>query len=289
MKLLEINSDFCFTPTDGYSIASGLFNLICMKKILVVAVLLSCGVLGCKKVKMISYAGVFKLNKQIISSEGWDTTWMKEQAKIYTDRYYIYSGLSSDSDARFGFGTYELEAGNTVAEHNIFNSKVLDSAQIFVVHMNQSNKGFKGVVPDWARSKNTVYKLTEDYSKVPLSGKSALDGAWELDKIYWVKGKDTIRQHRNQFKVFWLGHFIVIKRYPIDLIGSQLKKGFDYGTFSLTGNKLNEAKEMSDLPKYIIGKSVMQISFNGENEYTQTGEDPFTHDKVTEVYKRLGN
>jgi len=257
-----------------------------MKKILIIAILLTGTMAGCKKVKTISYAGVFKLNKQIISNGRWDTTWIKEQAKIYTDRYYIYSGLSADSSVRFGFGTYELEAGNTVAEHNIFNSKALDSAQIFVVHVKQTHKGFTGTVPEWARSGSSVYKLTEDYSKVALSPASELDGVWELNKIYWVKGKDTIRQHRNQFKVFWRGHFMFIHRYPVDPVGAQLKNGFGYGKFALKGNKLMETEEMSSHAELINRNFLLKVTIKAD-EYTQVLNDPKTNMQTTEIYKRI--
>jgi hypothetical protein len=257
-----------------------------MKKILIVVALLSCAILGCKKVKIISYAGVFKLNKQIISSGAWDTTWMKEQAKIYTDRYYMYSGLSSDTDVRFGFGTYELESNKTIAEHNIFSSKVLDSAQIFVVQMNQTANGLTAVVPEWARSESASYKLTEDYIQVPSSGTSALDGVWELDKLYRVKGKDTTSQHETQFKIFWQGHFMFIRRYPVDPVGTQYNNGFGYGNFTLKKDTLYEMVEMSN-HKFLANKNITISIDRNANEYTEVFNDPETHLQTTQIYKKI--
>jgi len=257
-----------------------------MKKILIAVFLLSCVIAGCKKVKTISYEGVFKLNKQIVSDGRWDTTWMKEQAKIYTDRYYMYSGLSSDSDARFGFGTYEIGPNQTIVEHNIFNYKALDSAQVFVAQMKQSANALTAIVSDWARSKTTSYKLTEDYTKVPSSGASALDGVWELDKLYLVKGHDTTKQRETQFKIFWQGHFMFIRRYPVDLVATQYKNGFGYGQFLLKDNSLDETVEMSS-HEHIANKNFHTNINLKSNEYTEEFKDPKTNLQTIAVYKRI--
>jgi len=262
------------------------FNLGDMKKILIVIVLLSCMGAGCKKVKMISYSGVFKLNKQTISSEGWDTTWMQEQAKIYTNRYYMYSGLSSDSDVRFGFGTYELETKKSIAEHNIFNNKALDSAQVFVVQMNQTPNELTAIVPEWARSKSASYKLTENYIKVPSTGTSVLDGAWELNKLYSVKGNDTTMQRETQFKMFWQGHFMFIHRYPVDPVGTQYKNGFGYGQFALKNNTLDETVEMASHQDLVNKNLIIHVKLK-TNEYTEEFNDPKTNLQTIKIYKRI--
>ena len=179
-----------------------------MKKVLIFAILISCIFLGCKKVKKVSYAGVFKLEKQTISGGQRDTTWIKEQMKIYTDQNYIYAGITADSSVRIAIGSYELGSRDTIVEHNIFNSRALDSTQIFVVSITKKNNGFTSVIPEWARTGSVRYKLTEEYSSIPLTGPSALDGVWELDKMYHVKGKDAVVQHETKFKVFLRGHFM---------------------------------------------------------------------------------
>lgn len=257
-----------------------------MKRIFIATILLSCISIGCKKVKKISYAGVFKLNKQTVSSGGWDTTWMKEQAKIYTDRYYMYSGLTSDSDVTFGFGTYEIAGSKTIAEHNIFNSKVLDSAQIFVLQMDQVANGLTAVVSEWARSKNSSYKLTENYTKIPSSGTSGLDGVWELDKLYRVKGLDTTRQRETQFTMFWQGHFMFIHRYPVDPVGTQYKNGFGYGKFVLKDNHLDETLEMSSHSD-LVNKNIPAHIDLKTNEYTEKFNDPKTNLQTIKIYKRI--
>ena len=257
-----------------------------MKKILIAVVLFSCIVSGCKKVKRLSYQGVFKLEKQTISGGKKDTTWIREQMKIYTDRNYIYAGIAADSSLRMGIGSYELDSGNRIDEHNIFNNKALDSTQIFVVSITQTNKGFTGNVPDWSHLNGTQYKLTEEYTKVPLAGRSILDGAWNLDKMYHVKGKDTSIQQETKFKVFWGGHYMFIHRYPVNAVGSQYKDGFRYGMFELRNNVLHE-KETMGVPFDRADRDLNSKVIINKKEYTQVFIDPETKGQTIEVYKQL--
>ena len=258
-----------------------------MKKILIGAALLSCLLSGCKKVQRLSYSGVFKLEKQTISDGNKDTTWIRKQMKVYTDRNYIYGGMASDSSIRIGIGSYELDSGNRVVEHNIFNSKALDSTQIFVVSVKKTNAGFVAVVPDWGRTKYTTFKLTEEYSKLPLGGSSALDGVWELDEIYRVKGKDTARQHETKFKVFWRGHSLFIHRYSVAPVGDQYKDGFGYGTFSLKNNILCESEKMASQINRVNRSFNTRVTFSGPDKFLQLFTVPGTHEQTTELYKRI--
>src|ERR1700753_3729195 len=111
-----------------------------MKKILIYMVLVACIISGCKKVVQTSYSGIFKLEKQVISGGGRDTFSDLSKMKIYTDHYYIYSGIGPDTTVHIGLGTYALDSSNTIVEHNIFNNRALDSAQIFVVKIAPSAK-----------------------------------------------------------------------------------------------------------------------------------------------------
>src|SRR5882757_4317964 len=132
-----------------------------MKKVLTFVVLVSCIFWGCKKVKKISYAGVFKLEKQTISGGGKDTAWIKDQMKIYTNQNYIYGGIAADSSVHIGVGSYALDSNNRIDEHNIFNSRALDSTQISVVSIAKKKDGFISAVPEWARTGPVWHKLTE--------------------------------------------------------------------------------------------------------------------------------
>jgi hypothetical protein len=258
-----------------------------MKKILIYSALLSCMISGCKKIEKIYYSGVLKLDKQVVSGGKKDTVIAKEQMKIYTDHNYMYAGVAPDSSVTFGLGSYELDSDSTIVEHNIYNNRALDSAQIVVVTVKKTGNGRTEIIPDFGRYKSVTYKMSEEYIKLPVTGASNLDGTWELDKVFWVKGKDTLRQHETQFKVFWRGHFMFIHHYPINALGTDYKNGFGYGTFSLKNNTLNEEDKMSSHSVLLNRKFVIKITFNGKDKYSQVTEDPKTKEQTTEVYKRL--
>ncbi|MGZ3750052.1 MAG: hypothetical protein ACXVB0_06795 [Mucilaginibacter sp.] len=258
-----------------------------MKKILIGAVLLGCLIAGCKNIVKINYSGVFKLNRQVISGGGKDTVLVKEQVKIYTDHNYMYAGLAPDSSVTFGLGSYELDAGNKIVEHNIFNNRALDSTQIFVVEVKRTAEGRTQVIADFGHYGGAIYKSTEEYGKLPMTGASSLDGVWELNKEFRVKGKDTLRQHETRFKIFWGGHFMFIHRYPTNAVGTAYKNGFAYGIFSLKNDALSEETKGTSHAFLVNRKYSVKVTLNGADEYSQVIRDPKTNEQTTEVYKRM--
>jgi hypothetical protein len=258
-----------------------------MKKILIYTALLSCIIWGCKQSKKISLAGVYKLEKQMASGGGKDTTYARSQIKIYTDKYFMYSGMAPDSSVGFGVGTYKLDTGNKAVENNIYSSASLDSARMFNLEITETDKGYNQVIPDLMVVKGIKYKLIEQYSKLPSADTSILDGVWKLDKTFWVKGKDTTKQNETQYKIFWGGHFMFIHRYPLDQAATKFKNGFGYGTFNLKDDMLSEEDEMSSHAMLLHRKFEIQITFNGRDEYSQVINDSKTETQTTEIYKRL--
>jgi len=258
-----------------------------MKKILIYAALISCAILGCKKKEKTSYAGVYKLEKQMVSGGGKDTVYNRSQFKIYTDHHFMYAGIAPDSSVGFGVGSYSLDTGTKITEHNIYSSGNLDSTKNFNVIITKTDSGFTEVIPDLTVVKGATYKLTETYSKLPATDTSFLDGVWNLDKVFWVKGKDTLRQQEHQYKIFWGGHFMFIHRYPLDATNTTYKNGFGYGTFTLKNDTLSEEDEMSSHSALVGRAFSIKITFNGKDEYSQVINDPKTNETTTEIYKRL--
>jgi len=258
-----------------------------MKKILIYAALFIFTASGCKKTERISYSGVFRLDKQTISGGGNDTVLVRKQMKIYTGHNYMYAGMTPDTSVSFGVGSYELDSGNRIIEHNIYSNRALDSTQIFVVKVSKTPKGRTQVVPDFGTNKSVSYTSTEDYTKIPTTSASALDGVWELDKAFLVKGKDTIRRHETRFKAYWGGHFMFIRHYPVNAVGTEYKNGFGYGSFSLKNDMLSEETEMSNHAALLNRKLTIKVTFNGTDEYTQVINDPETNEQTTEIYDRL--
>jgi hypothetical protein len=258
-----------------------------MEKILVYAVLISCIIAGCKKVEKVSYSGIFRLDKQTISGGSKDSVLARKLVKIYTDHNYIYAGITPDSSVVFGIGSYALDTGNRIVEHNIYNSRALDSNQIFVVKVSKTAKGRTQVVPDFGRYKEISYTSTEEYTQIPATGSSALDGVWSLDKAFKVKGRDTIPWHETLYKVCWGGHFMFIHHYPVNAVGNEYKNGFGYGTFSLNSSTLSELNELSNHTELLNKKSAAKISFKGTDEYSQVTQGPKAGELIIETYKRL--
>ena len=258
-----------------------------MKKILICTALISCIILGCKKTKKVSQAGVYKLEKQMVSGGGKDTVYKRTQIKIYTDRYFMYAGIAPDSSVGFGVGTYTLDTGNKIIERNIYSSGYLDSSKSFNVLLTRKDSGYTQVIPDLIVLKGMKYKLIEDYTKLPSSDTSFLDGVWKLDRTFWVKGKDTLKQNETQFKIFWGGHFMFIHRYPLDKAATKFKNGFGYGTFSFKQDTLTEEDEMSSHAVLVNRKFAIRIKFNGNDEYSQVINDPKANEQTTEIYRRV--
>src|SRR5258708_36072528 len=160
-------------------------NLINMKKILIFIGLVGCVILGCKKKEKVSQAGVYKLEKQMASGGGKDTVYGRTQIKIYTDQYFMYSGTAPDSSVGFGVGSYNLDTGNRIIERNIYSSGYLDSSKSFNLIVTRKDSGYSQIIPDLVVVKGVKWKLMEDYSKLPSSDTSVLDGLWKLDKTFW--------------------------------------------------------------------------------------------------------
>ena len=258
-----------------------------MKRILIVAALLSCIIFGCKKTGKVSQAGVYKLDKQMASGGGKDTVYKRAQFKIYTDQYFMYCGVAPDSSVGFGVGSYNLDTGNRIIERNIYSSGSLDSSRSFNLTITRTDSGYSQVIPDLAVVKGVKYKLIENYSKVAGTDTSVLDGLWKLDKNFWVKGKDTTKGNETQFKIFWGGHFMFVHRYPLDPASKTFKNGFGYGTFSFKSDTLTEEDEMSSHSVLVGRKFSIKITMNGRNEYSQVIDDPKAGEQTTEIYRRV--
>ena len=258
-----------------------------MKKILIFTALIGCVILGCKKKDQVSQAGVYRLDKQMASGGGKDTTYRRTQMKIYTDKYFVYSGIAPDSSVGFGVGSYNLDTGNRIIERNIYSSGYLDSTKSFNLIVTRKDSGYTQVIPNLAIVKGVPYKLTEDYTKLSSSDTSFMDGLWKLDKTFWVKGKDTTRGNETQFKIFWGGHFMFVHRYPLDSAGKAFKNGFGYGTFSFKHDTLTEEDEMSSHSVLVGRKFGIKITFNGNDEYSQVIDDPKANEQTTEIYRRV--
>lgn len=259
-----------------------------MKKILILAALISCIIYGCKKKEKVSQAGIYRLDKQMASGGGKDTVYKRTQMKIYTDKYFMYAGMAPDSSVGFGVGSYQLDTGNRILERNIYSSGVLDSSRSFNLLITRKDSGYTQVIKGLAVVNGVKWDLTENYTRVAGSDTSVMDGLWKLDKVFWVKGKDTTRSNEIQFKIFQGGHFMFVHRYPLTEGGKSIfKNGFGYGTFSFKSDTLTEEEEWSSHPALVGHSFSIKISMKGKDEYSQVIDDKKAGEQTTEIYKRV--
>jgi hypothetical protein len=257
-----------------------------MKKVLMFTALFACMIYGCMKAKKEpSQTGVYKMNKLTVSNGGKDSVYARTQMKIYTDKYFTYASMAPDSSVGFGVGSYKADTGNAITETNIYSSLALDSQKTYHLVITRKDSAYSQVIP--RTSGNVKYSLQEDYTQLPTMDSTKLDGVWKLDKAYYVKGKDTIKQAEVQYKTFWRGHFMFIHRYPVDAANTKLKNGFGYGNFSLKTDTLSETEQLTSHATLMGRSFAIRIVFNGDDEYSQVITDAKTGDRSVEVYRRL--
>ncbi|MBS1504092.1 MAG: hypothetical protein JST32_18635, partial [Bacteroidetes bacterium] len=125
------------------------------------------------------------------------------------------------------------------------------------------------------------------YVKIAAAGTSKIDGLWKLDSAYSVKNNIITDQLEVQYKIFWLGHFMFVHRYPLDDTKTRFKNGFGYGTFSLKNDTLNEEEDITSHAILLNHQFAIKIDFRGNDEYKQVITDPKTGELSVEVYKRM--
>lgn len=258
-----------------------------MKRIIIYAAYFSCILLGCKHAQKFSQAGVYKLVKQSVSGGGTDSTYQRTQIKIYTDRNFMYAGMTPDSSIGFGVGSYSLDTGNSVIEHRFYTSSTQDTPRTFHVKIMPKDSGYSQTIPAMAAIKGVRYDLHEEYTRLPLSDSPVLDGLWKLNKNYSVKGKDTTSQQATEFRIFWNGAVMFVTRYAVDKAGTKFNYGYGYGSFSFKNNELTEDVQMSNDAPNLNRKWTFGITMNGNDELTQLFTDPKTKTPYFEIYKRV--
>jgi len=258
-----------------------------MKRNLILAALLIAMIWGCKTSKKTPQAGVYKLEKQMVSGGGKDTVYARTQVKIYTDDHFIYAAMAPDSSVGFGVGTYKADTGNKIIENNIYSSAALDSPKSFNVLIKQADSGYTQVIPAIQTLHGVKYDETEVYHKLPPADTAMLDGVWKLDSNYTIKGKDKIIGSEVQFKAFWGGHFMFVHRYPLDNTNTKFKNGFGYGDFSLKNDTLSESEQLTSHAALMGRTFAIKITFKGNDEYSQVITDSKSGEQSVEIYKRL--
>lgn len=258
-------------------------------KILVYAALLSCVMAACNGKEESAgkgVEGVYELKKQTISGGGKDSTVKREQIKIYTNKAYMYASMTPDSSVGFGVGTYSLDSSGHLTEHSIYTSRALDSSLTYKLLIETKGDDYSQTIPDYTTAQGVNYVLKEEYNKLKPASESRLDGLWKMERTYTIKGVDTTETKVKQYKLYWMGHFIFIHRFPQDSLETRYKNGFGTGVFTLKNDTLREEEQKSNYSLLRGHRFAIKISLNGDDEYTQVINSA-RNGRSVEIYRRV--
>ena len=230
--------------------------------------------------------GVYELKKQRIEGAGKDSTVKREQIKIYTNREYMYASMTPDSSVGFGVGTYALDSAGHLTEHSIYTSRALDSSLTYKLLIDVKDDNYHQTIPDYTSVQGVKYVLKEEYKKLKPASSSRLDGLWRMERTYTIRQGDTVESKVRQYKMYWMGHFIFIHRFPQDSLETRYKNGYGTGVFTLKNDTLREEEQKSNYALLRGHKFAIKISLNGDDEYTQVINSAQNGQSV-EIYRRV--
>lgn len=257
-------------------------------KICVIAILASCTSSKKEAPKM---PGAYIMTSQVVNYNNKNTNYSDlKQLKIYTDHFVMYTQLNpTDSISGFGVGTYTSDTSG-VTENLIFRASgtIADSTHpSYKLNITTTPDGYNQVIPQ-IMIDSQMSKLTETYQKVGTSLKSPLDGVWKELESYSIKGNDTARNNRIQYKAFYEGYFMFGQTVNNATSAStSVQTGMGFGTFDTAGvNKIKETELNSSFP-VVAGHSFMvDYELTGTDHYKQTINYPDSS-KSVEIYERL--
>ena len=246
--------------------------------------------IGCNTSTVINMPGAYLMTTQIINDGKKDTKLTSlKQLKIYTDSFFMYSQVNpADSVSGFGVGSYTAAKG-TVTENVISSARDTTynaTPATYKLNITKNPDGYEQVIPEIVVDSQKS-KLTEVYQTVGTTAKTALDGVWKEINSYTLKGTDTTKNVRTQFKAFYAGYFIFGASFKDS--ASKSRTGIGFGTFEMIGNNNNKIKETDLNSTYAIiaGQSFnIDIEMSGTDNYNQTITNA-DGSKSVEYYERL--
>lgn len=232
--------------------------------------------------------GAYFMTSQTINDGVKDTKYTDlKQLKIYTDSFFMYTQVNpSDSLSGFGVGRYSEDTGSVI-ENGIYSARdttFTTAPATYKLTISTNPNGYEQVIPN-IMIDSQKSKLTEEYQSVGKDQKTPLDGVWKETDYYLIKGNDTTRQVRTQYKAFYAGYFM----YGHSFMDSAKKNftGVGFGTFQMDGdNKMNET-DLNSTYSIAVGHTFpIDIHFNGADNYQQTIVNADSS-KSVEFYERL--
>lgn len=216
--------------------------------------------------------GTYLMTSQTVNDGTRDTKYTDlKQLKIYTDDFMMYVQVNpSDSISAFGVGTYTSDTG-TVTENVIYSASdtnFVAGPSSFKLNIKKTVDGYEQVIPQ-IKTDSTNYKLTEVYQTVGTTVKTPLDGIWKEVRSYNLRGKDTLKTTRTQYKGFYNGYFM----FGHTFIDSAAKKhtGIGFGTYAMVNDKKVKETDLNSTYSIIAGNSFdIDIEMTGTDQYKQT-------------------
>lgn len=232
--------------------------------------------------------GTYLMESQTVNYDNKDTKYTGlKQLKIYTDQFMMYAQLNpADSVAAFGVGSYTSDTSG-VTENIIFSahgSRWDSTHPSYPLDIHTTPDGYKQFIPE-IMIQGDQTKLTEVYHKVGTTVTSPLDGVWKEVESYGIKGTDTSRNNRIQYKAFYRGYFIFGNSVADS--SSVRYTGIGFGTFEPDGdNKINETDLNSSYP--IIAGHTFSVEYEliDADHYKQTINNS-DGSKSVEFYERV--
>ena len=216
--------------------------------------------------------GAYLMEYQTVSDGAKDTKYTDlAQLKIYTDSFMMYTQVDPiDSISAFGVGSYTVSDSGLIKEHDFYSSR--DTAfstnpSDFNLYITMTPESYKQVIPKiMINSQN--FKLTEEYHKVGTDQKSSLDGLWKETKSVTVKGNDTTKNDRTQYKAFGAGYFMYGQ--TVKDPSGQISTGVGFGTFTPQGQDQIKELDLNSTYPIVVGQTFMvDIKMDGTDRYSQ--------------------
>jgi hypothetical protein len=188
--------------------------------------------------------------------------------------------MGKDSSVWFGLGTYQ-QSGDTIIEHNLYNSSSLDTAQDLKLIIKKTASGYQHEIPEIIMG-GTKYSLKEEYDTISINGVATpIDGLWERGNTMMIKGTDTSFYTLKEYLIFQSGHYLKASRRITDSAMGKISNDLQLGTFNLTKNVLDQRCDFSNDVK-VVGLKINSFFFLDEKKglLMQTltnGSDKSTH------------
>ena len=232
--------------------------------------------------------GAYLMVSQTVNDGKTDTklTGLK-QLKIYTDSFFMYAQVNpADSVSGFGVGSYTAAKG-TVMENVIYSARDTTynaTPAIYTLNITKTPDGYEQVIPEIVINSQKS-RLTEVYQTVGTTAKTPVDGVWRETNSYTLRGNDTTRNVRTQFKAFYAGYFVFGSSNKDSASKNRTVIGF--GTFKMTGNTKMEETDLNATYSIAAGRTfTIDIEMTGTDNYNQTITNA-DGSKSVEFYERL--